>query len=49
MTWRAVAVELRQQPAIQVREARLWWICSASVLLPEPIVPNENRNVAMKA
>jgi len=21
------------------RDARLWWICSASVLLPEPIVP----------
>jgi hypothetical protein len=25
----------------------LWWICSATVLLPEPIVPKLNRNVAM--
>ena len=28
-------------------DERLWWICRARVDLPEPIVPNENRSVAM--
>ena len=27
------------------RLARLWWICSAMVLFPEPIVPKENRSI----
>ncbi len=29
------------------RDVMLWWICSAKVLFPEPIVPKLNRSVAI--
>ena len=44
MTWAPSRSSWVQSRPRRSREDRLWWICRASVLLPEPIVPNEKRS-----